>query len=256
MQIFGIDLWRIILIVVLIFLVVKRANIVAIFAKTKYSQKQYPQAMKIFKIADSIGNLSVNNKMLLGYVCLRCGELDEARKHLNLCKSLMRKDSADRNQIKNLLALVSWKEGNLADAIEEMEEIVDSGYKNTQIYQNLGILYNLSGDMDKALNFNQEAYGYNQDDLIICDNLADTYAIRGEYETAAKHYEEMMAREPKPHFPEAYYGYGKVLLALGKKEEGLAMIRDSLDKPFSYLSIRTKEEIEELYRANGGVLEA
>ena len=252
MQIFGMSLWRILLIVFLIFLVVKRANIVAIFAKTRYSQKQYQKAMKLFKIADSIGNLSVHNKMLLGYVCLRCGELDDARKHLNLCKGMMRRDSKDRFQIKNLLALVSWKEGNLSDAIEEMEEIVAADYKNTQIYQNLGILYNLSEDTDKALKFNLEAYEYNSDDLIICDNLADTYAIRGEYETAAKYYQEMMEREVKPHFPEAYYGYGKVLVALGKTEDGLAMIKESLEKPFSYLSIRPKEEIEELYRSLGG----
>jgi tetratricopeptide (TPR) repeat protein len=208
--------------------------------------------MKLFKIADSIGNLSTHNKMLLGYVCLRCGELDDARKHLNLCKGMMRRDSKERFQIKNLLALVSWKEGNLSEAIEELEEIVAADYKNTQIYQNLGILYNLSDDTDKALKFNLEAYEYNRDDLIICDNLADTYAIRGEYETSAKYYAEMMERQPKPHFPEAYYGYGKVLVALGKTEEGLALIKESLEKPFSYLSIRPKEEIEELYRSLGG----
>lgn len=252
MQIFGMDLWRIIVIVVLIFLVIKRADIVAVFAKTRYSQKQYPKAMKLFKLADRIGNLNINNKMLLGYVCLRCGELEDARKHLNLCKSMMRRDSKERFQIKNLLALVSWKEGNLAEAIEELEEIVAADYKNTQIYQNLGILYNLSDATEKALKFNLEAYDYNSDDLIICDNLADTYAIRGEYETSAKYYAEMMERDPKPHFPEAYYGYGKVLIALGKKEEGLAMIKESLEKPFSYLSIRPKEEIEELYRSLGG----
>ena len=40
---------------------------------------------------------------------------------------MMRRDSKDRFQIKNLLALVSWKEGNLSDAIEEMEEI---GYED------------------------------------------------------------------------------------------------------------------------------
>lgn len=252
MQIFGIDLWRIIAIISLIFLAVKRADIVAIFAKNKYAQRQYPQAMKLFRLADTIGKLSVKNKMLLGYVCLRCGELEDARKHLNLCKGMMSRDSKERNRIKNLLALVSWKEGNLSDAIEELEEIVESGYKNTQVYQNLGIFYNLSGDSEKALKFNLEAYEYNKDDLIICDNLADTYALRGEYELSKKHYQEMMERDPKPHFPEAYYGYGKTLIALGKKEEGIEMIRQSLEKPFSYLSIHSKEEIEELYRSLGG----
>ncbi len=139
-----------------------------------------------------------------------------------------------------------WKQGNLADAIEEMEEIVADGYKNTQIYQNLGILYNLSNDLEKALAFNKEAYEYNSDDHIIIDNLADCYAIRGEYEQAAEIYENLMKEEPEPRFPEAYYGYGKVLIALGKREEGVAMIEKSLTKPFSFLSIRPKEEIEAL----------
>ena len=65
----------------------------------------------------------------------------------------------------------------------------------------------------------------------------------------------MLKKDPPPHFPEAYYGYGKTLLKLGRKEEGLEKIRESLDKSFSYLSICSKEEIEDLYRQNGGVLE-
>ena len=251
-MLFGIPIWRIILIVVLIILVVKRADLVAGFAKVKYNKRQFPEAMKIFKAADKIGNLSVGNKILLGYVCLRCGALEEARKHLRLCITLTKRDSADRNQVKNLLALVSWKEGNLGEAIEELEEVVETGYKNTVIYQNLGILYNLSGDHEKALKFNQEAYEYNKDDHIICDNLADSYAICGAYDKAAEIYADLMERDPQPRFPEAYYGYGKVLISQGKTEEGLEMIRQSLTKPFSYLSIRPKEEIEALYRSHGG----
>lgn len=242
-------IWRIIVAAVLIYIVVRRANLAAIPAKMAYSKRDYPKAMKIFKIADKIGNLNVNNKMLLGYVCLRCGELDEARKHLRLCSTLTRHGSAERNQINNLLALVSWKEGNLSDGIEILEEIIDSGYKNTVVYQNLGIFYNLSDDKEKALKFNLEAYDYNSDDDIICDNLADSYAACGEYEKSEELYKKMMDNDPPPRFPEAYYGYGEVLIKLGKKDEGLEMIRKSLEKPFSYLSIRTKEEIEELYKS-------
>lgn len=248
-MIFGIEIWRIVLVVVLIFLVVKRANLVAMFAKAKYSKREYPEAMKLFQLANKIGNLSVSNKMLLGYVCLRCGELDEARKHLNLCKNMIPRGRADRNQVKNLLALVSWKEGNLPEAIEMLEEILADGYRNTQVYQNLGILYNLSDNPDKAVKFNQEALEFNEDDQIIRDNLADSLAIAGRLEESAKIYEELVNDDPKPRFPEAYYGYGKVLIALGKREEGLAMIQKSLEKPFSFLSIHTKEEIEQLYQS-------
>ncbi|MBE5040214.1 tetratricopeptide repeat protein [Ructibacterium gallinarum] len=251
-MIFGIPIWRIILIITLIFLVIKRADLVAAVGRVKYGKRQFPEAMKIFKIADKIGNLNISNKITLGYVCLRCGALEEARKNLRLCLSLTKRDSADRNQVKNLLALVSWKEGNLSDAIEELEEVIASGYKNTVIYQNLGILYNLSGDKEKALAFNKEGYEYNSDDHIICDNLADAYAINGEYEKAAEIYAALMEQDPPPRFPEAYYGYGKVLIALGRKEEGVAMIEKSLTKPFSYLSICPREEIEELCRSYGG----
>ena len=130
--------------------------------------RQYPQAMRIYKIADKIGNLSLGNKLTLGYVCLRCGCLEEARKHLMLCSTLTKRGSADRNQVNNILALVSWKEGNLDDAIEILEDVMDSGYQTTVVYQNLGIFYNLKDDAKKALSFNLAAYDYNSDDPIIC----------------------------------------------------------------------------------------
>ena len=254
-MIFGIELWRIVLVVVLIFLVVKRANLMAIFAKVKYNKRQYPEAMKLFQLANRVGNLSVSNKMLLGYVCLRCGELDEARKHLNLCKGMIPRGKPERNQVKNLLALVNWKEGNLPEAIEMLEEILADGYRNTQIYQNLGIMYNLSNDAEKAVKFNEEALEYNEDDQIIRDNLADSLAIAGRLEESAKIYKTLVSDDPEPRFPEAFYGYGKVLIALGKQEEGLGMIKKSLEKPFSFLSIHTKEEIEQLYLSHGGIIE-
>lgn len=246
MKIFGIDLWRILLCIVLIYIVVRRANIAAIFAKSCYAKRNYEKALKIFWVADKIGNLNIANKELFGYTLLRCGRVDEAQVQLRGILPLTKRESAQRYQLKNLIALTYWKQGNLADAIEEMEEIIDGGYKNTQIYQNLGILYNLGDDMDKAVKFSEEAYDYNKDDNIICDNLADAYAKHGDLEKAAEIYEELINRDPEPRFPEAYYGYGSVLIQLGQKERGIELIEKSLTKPFSYLSIKSKEEIEQM----------
>ena len=179
MKILGMDLWRIILCAVLIVLVVKRANIVAFFAKIKYNKRDYEGALKIFKIADRVGNLNVANKELYGYVLLRCGHVPEAMVQLRGLLPLTARGSAQRNQLKNLIALALWKSGSLDEATEELEEVFESGYKNTQIYQNLGILYNLGENKEKAKRFNEEAYDYNKDDNIIADNLADCYAIFG-----------------------------------------------------------------------------
>ncbi len=244
MQIFGIELWRIIVCAILIYIVVQRGNFVALFARNKYIKREFEKAAKIFSIASKVGNLNPKNRELYGYSLLRTGKVDEALVVFRGTLPLTKRESGARYQIKNLIALTYWKQGNLQDAIEELEEVTEKGYKNTQIYQNLGILYNLSGKCEKAKKFNEEAYEYNKEDNIIADNLADIYAICGEYEKSAEIYEELIAREPR--FPEAYYGYGKVLIELGQKEKGIEMIEKSLEKTFSFMSIRPKEEIEKM----------
>ena len=77
MKIFGMDLWRIILCIILIAIVIKRADIVAFFAKLKFNKRDNEGALKIFRIADKVGNLSVTNKELYGYVLLRCGFVEK-----------------------------------------------------------------------------------------------------------------------------------------------------------------------------------
>ncbi len=244
MQIFGIELWRIILCIVLIVIVVNRANIVAFYAKGIYVKGNYKKALKVYNVADKIGNMSTKNRTFYGYALLRDGEVEKGQLILRGLLLYTKENSAARYQLKNLLALASWKQGYLDEAIEELEEVVSANYKTTVIYQNLGILYNLKGDFDKALKFNLEAYEYNSDDNIILDNLADSYAKSGELEKAKELYEELLARDPEPHFPEAYYGYGKVLIELGEKEKGIEMIEKSLTKTFAFFSIKTKEEVE------------
>ncbi len=246
MQIFGIDLWRIVLCVILIYLVVQRGNIVALFARNRYVNREFEKAVKIFSVASKIGNLNAKNREIYGYTLLRLGKVEDAQIQLRSALPITKRESAARYRIKNLLALTYWKQGNLQEAIEELEEVTEKGYKNTSIYQNLGILYNLSGNHEKAKRFNEEAYEYNKDDNIIADNLADIYAICGEYEKSAEIYEELLNRNPEPAFPEAYYGYGKVLIELGQRERGIELIEKSLEKPFSFMSIRPKEDIEKM----------
>lgn len=246
-MLFGIPFWRIITAVALIYIVVKRANIVMFFGKKKYREKRYTQALKVFNLADKVGNLNFNNKLLLGYTCLRCGQLENARRHLTMAKDLTKPNSSNRNRANNILALVCWKEGNLADATELLEDILATGYKNSLIYENLGIMYNLGDNKEKALVFNKEAYDFNADDPIIIDNLGESYTLNGMYQEAIDLYEKLMAKEPKPHFPEAYYNYGKALKGMGRDKEALEMVEEALNKPFSYLSVRPKEEIERLY---------
>ena len=83
-----------------------------------------------------------------------------------------------------------------------------------------------------------------RDDLVIADNLAESYAISGDIQKAGELYEKILEKDP--HFPEPYYSYGLILIDKGEKERGIDLIKESLEKRFSFLSVKSKEEIEEI----------
>ena len=142
-----------------------------------------------------------------------------------------------------MLALCEWKCGNL-DLVIEMTEEAMVDFKNTNLYQNLGLMYVLSGDGQKALEFNKQAFEYNSDDLIIMDNLAESYAMVWDTAQAQELYEKLLEQEP--HFPEPYNSYGKMLCSMGEKERGIELIEKSLEKRFTYLSVLQKEDVEKM----------
>lgn len=231
-------------VILLLLVFSKRADLAAFFARMSYGKGDTEKALKGFRKAEKLGNMNISNKMLYGYILLRCGHLEEARQVLAYASMLPGKPQM-KNRIKALRTLVVWKEGNIKEAIEMLEEL-SAEFKNTAVYQDLGLLYVLDGNKEKALSFNLEAYDYNSDDMVICDNLAEAYALCGKTEDAERAYTELLAKEP--HFPEAYYGYGLLLIEKGEKEKGIELIKQSLDKSFTFLSVMQRDEVEALLK--------
>jgi tetratricopeptide (TPR) repeat protein len=147
--------------------------------------------------------------------------------------------------LKSNIALVQWKKGQLDDAVATLEEVF-AGFKNTAVYGSLGYLLILKGDLEKALEFNREAYDYNNQNAVIVDNLGQNYYLMGEYDSAGEVYEKLLAG--KPDFPEPYYNYGLVLAATGCRERALELFRKALEQKFSFLSAITREEVEHAIR--------
>ncbi len=239
----------ILLIVLVVFLVKKRSEIIAITAQRKFGKDDLKGAIRRFALANRIGKLSPESKRFYGYLLLRDGQLDLARTILTQGSMEAKKPDA-KKRIKAMLAVVEWKSGDLPLAIEMTEEaMVD--YKTSNLYQNLGVMYNLSNNPIKALEFNKEAYEYNSDDLIIQDNLAEAYALCGDTHRAIELYENLLEKEPA--FPEPYCGYAKLLIKQGEKERAISLLEQSLDKRFSFLSIMQKADIEKLIAETKGI---
>jgi tetratricopeptide (TPR) repeat protein len=117
-------------------------------------------------------------------------------------------------------------------------------------YGNLGLMYILGGDLDKALDFALEAYDYNDSDNAIADNLGEVYFLRGEYDKADEVYKALMERSPKT--PTPYYNYGRVLAAKGDTEGAEDYFTRAQRFKFNNLTCVSREDVDrELEKLHG-----
>lgn len=217
------------------------SQIYAIKANNAFRTGNIDETTAWLKKAYDTGSAKAHVVTTYGYILLKYGNLEEAEKVLKDQLSSSKLANNDRFNAKSNYALVLWKKGLLDEAISTYEEIIPH-YKNTNIYGSLGYLYNLRGDLDKALKFNLEALDYNSTGTIILDNLGQTYYLLGEYEKADETFKKLMNLNPK--FPEAFYDYALVLEKMGETEKCMERLKNALQYKTNFLSAVTTEDIE------------
>ena len=234
--------WILGLVVVLIIIWRLRADIYSLVAQRKFATN-HSDGYKWFEKALKTKRMRPYFVLFYAYMLLRDGALDKAEELITKTLYLYKKKlSADVKLSAELnYALIKWKRGNIREAISDLEEMYEDGYRSSVMYGTLGYLYLIHGDIVKAYKFNQEAMEYNPDDNIITDNWGNTLLLRGDKEKALEVYEEFMEKEPT--FMEAYYNYGKTLLANGEKEKAVLEMSKTLDMEEKYLSELTHEKI-------------
>lgn len=213
----------------------------AFMGNMKYSKGDMNGALEWF--GKACEEKKPNPKLVVsyGYLLLKMGKIQEAEKVLERLLHSKQSDEIEMNAKLNF-ALVLWKKGELDKAVDMMYEVYDN-YKNSTVYGSLGYLLIVKGDLKKALEFNLEAYVYNDNDGIILDNLGQTYYLRGEFNSAMEIYKKLMALSPS--FAEAYYNYGLVLMKIEQYEKALEMIKKSASYTLSSLSTITRDNINE-----------
>lgn len=198
-------------------------------------------ALALMKKGFSMPRPNAGYAVYYSYVCMREGrweEADVAFKRLDTLK-LAQPDKV-RHTINKSLYL--WKQDNLTEAIDILEELLEQG-ESTAIYTNLGYFLILKGDYERALEINLKAHEYDENDDAITDNLALNYFRMGEHQKARDLYEELC--EHKLGMPIPYYHFGELLLTLGEKDEALEMMEKALEYPFSHLAAVSKKHIRD-----------
>ena len=226
--------------ILIVYLIFNRSNILCSIAEFRYGMGHTQSALKLYKFAAKIGKVKFVHRVRRAYLTLKEGEVDEANK-LFVLISMEKLKPEQRAKLKESHALVAWKRGEVADAIE-MLEYVHEHFVSTTTYGSLGYMYIHSGNLKKALEYNLEGYEYNTKNDIIVDNLAFTYLKLEDYENAEKYYQILFEMEPR--FPEGYFEYGKYLIEVkGERENGIELVKKALDCRFSFLSMSSRRDI-------------
>ena len=217
-----------------------RVMLFTIIGGRNYAQGKTEPALKWFKRAYENKKAGIKPAISYAYILLKNAELEKSEEIL---KKLLKDYPNDQAvpSVKSNLALVLWKKGELDAATGMLEEVIES-YKTTSVYGSLGYLLLLSGNLEKALQFNLEAREFNSADKIILDNLGQNYYLLGMYDKSAEIYEPLVKKSPT--FPEPYYNYGLLLEKQGEPEKALEMMKTALGSKFSYLSSITKDDVE------------
>ncbi len=225
---------------IVILLYTSRVMLYTVIGSRNYSQGKTEEALKWFKRAYDSKKAGIRASVSYAYIMLKNTDTVGAEEILRkLIKD--HPSSDDVPYVKSILALVLWKKGELDAATEMLQEVTQT-YKTTSVYGSLGYMLILKGDLEKALQFNLEAYEYNSSDKIIRDNLGQNYYLLGMYDKSREIYEPLIAAAPT--FPEPYFNYGLLLEKTGDPAAGLEMMKKALQYKFSYLSSISREDVE------------
>ena len=172
-------------------------NKLAADGKPAEAEKEYRKALELYETSIKQGTVALN--ILQGYaiLLLRTGEFDKSRDLMQKMSKMktMTKDTWFDLRIQYSIYL--WKMGRLDEAIETMGRAA-AYKKNGTVYSTLGMYWvdkaKETGDFQPALDANQEAMEYDDEDASTLDNLGQLYEAMAEREMDAGKAEEYLAK--------------------------------------------------------------
>lgn len=230
----------------------KRITLITYFASQAYFVKgDKEKAYNLYQSAYKSGLMTPGGKVSFGAFCLYTGNFDRCRRLLTSVVNSSRSAATDRANAQHYLAILTWREGDLDGAIDQMKTVHKEN-TSTGTYGTLGAFYVEKSKRDGCyhtyLDFLLEAYDYNDTDKTICDNLGEIYLYLGEYIKAEEMYIKLFKTaqtSPVPHFH-----YALVQKNLGKTQEAKANLEKALACNFARsLTVSrdmVKEELEKL----------
>lgn len=239
-------------------------NELANAGKPQEARARYQEALKLYEEAVGLGNDAA--KILDGYAILlmREGEFDKARDLMQRMSKMKTLTKDDWFQLRLQYSIYQWRIGEVDKAIETIGRA--AAYKmNGTIYSTLGMYWvdkaKQTGDFRAALEFNQKALDYDDEDAATLDNMGQLYEVMadamGQEDDQAEGFRAQAmeyyrrAHSEKPRQITTLYYLARLYHRAGDDERArkLLSVRDTLY--FSAICPVTREAMEALAREIG-----
>ena len=211
------------------------------------AREKHAQALKLYEEAYADGMRDPQILRAYAVLLLRFDRAPEARKIFLECEKTIGNDPKMRKELRVNFAVCQWKLGELDQAIENMEAAAGNGM-TSMIYTTLGYFYiekaKQTGDFSKAIEFNNQAMEYDDEDAGILDNMGQLYYFMGKHDEAYEYFAK--AYKQKQTQVASMYYIAKINLERGNLEKAEAFIDACSDGNFSALATITPAQVEAL----------
>ena len=215
--------------------------------KYKEAEEKHAQALAAYARAEAAGDENPRHLMAYGVLLMRTCEYEKARAVMLKTEKLPGLTPDVKRQLRLNYAVCLWKLGQIDRAIELIKQ-ASGDSMNSMVYGSLGYMLiekaKQTGDYEEAVQFNQKAYEYDDEDAVVLDNLGQLHLAMGNREEAFDYFKR--AHERKPSQVDTLYYLAKLYSEDGETPTAVKMLERALALPYSALCTTTREQAQQL----------
>lgn len=211
---------------------------------TSENQQDWDQAWPLYRKAIKAG-LQKSFVVTSASMFLQKGDATEGKAILEqYLQSSTGKDPNLDNIAKTMLSMAYWMDGDLQKAIQTVDQVYESGYRDKNLFINYTTYALEKGDLSKAKALLDESAEMENSSPGIRDNRGWLYILQGNWEQADELFSDLIQKNPR--FPEPYVHYAQVLIHYGQVQAAIDMLRRALEARFSNTSGMKQQHIQHL----------
>ncbi len=217
-----------------------------ISANKHYNKGELDKSLALYQKAVKAG-ISSKYEITAGSIAVQMGKTEWAKEVLqDAIKTAPKKEQNLIPSAQTALSMAYWLEGDLDKAIEIGEDVLESGYKDKNIYINLCTYYLEKEDLTNFKKLIKEYRSSNMKSPALTDLNAAAHMLNGEWIKAKNMLRQMMEKKDY-QFPDPYVHMAQIHLFYGNFSQAIAELQKGISNcTFTCASIIKKETMEKL----------